>query len=155
MLKLGRCQHQKIQSSHLKRDKILGSRHQFSSSNLSISGREKRLVNCIRVWKELVLVLHFLRIPFSFSLHRSYDSSAYRTLVVLWCPRLEVLPAIFLSPTPPLILFSVTGACSFPIVWGLLAGLRFCASLNVGAGCRKWTPLDTSGSQPPFNDAVL
>ena len=41
-------------------------------------------------------------------------------------------------PPPPLPLgflgffstdiFSVTGACSFPFVWGLMAGLRCCAS---------------------------
>ena len=59
----------------------------------------------------------------------------------------------FSLPPPPSPL--LPRQCSFPIVWGLLDALRFCASLNVGAGCQKWRPLDTSGSQPLFNDAVV
>ena len=36
-----------------------------------------------------------------------------------------VVPVGFFSP---LLFSSVTGACSFPFVWGLMAGLRCCAS---------------------------
>ena len=64
-------------------------------------------------------------------LHRSCDSLARSVLPSCW-----VLAAIFFPsrPTPRLVgffstdVFSMTGACSFPFVWGLMAGLRCCAS---------------------------
>ena len=65
-------------------------------------------------------------------LHRPCDSLARSVFPSCW-----VLPAIFFPSRPssrPVGFFStdafvsVTDACSFPLVWGLMAGLRCCAS---------------------------
>ena len=83
-----------------------------------------------------------LRMPSS-SLHRSCDSLArsFFFRAVFFQPMRFFLPfsSPFLSVNfffvvivavfffSPLVLRSVTAACSFPFVWGLMAGLRCCA----------------------------
>ena len=65
-------------------------------------------------------------------LHRSCDALARSVFPSCW-----VLSAIFFPSRPPPrlvgffftdVFFCVTGACSFPLVWGFMAGLCCCAS---------------------------
>ena len=67
----------------------------------------------------------------------NHDSRfVFRWIFVYIFYLINILSAIsFPSPLPlgfvgffPLMFFSKTGACSFPLVWGLMAGLRCCAS---------------------------
>ena len=78
------------------------------------------------------LAVFGMRMPSGW-LHRSCDSLARSVLPSCW-----VLAAIFFPSRPPprligffstdVFFFSVTSVCSFPLVWGLMAGLRCCAS---------------------------
>ena len=108
--------------------------------------------------------------------------------LIHWCVQLsfvlgfsahEVLSAIFSLPHPlpllrlcccccrffvfvfpPLVFSSVTGACSFPFVWGLMAGLRCYASHGgiisiLGLAANSGSPWILQAPNLHFSDAAV
>ena len=77
------------------------------------------------------------------------------------CEEWQFFTEAVFSPIPSLFpLFLQCDGCLFPFpVWGLMAGLpgftSHGRSLHLGAGYLLWKLLDVSGTQPPFNNAVV
>ena len=52
----------------------------------------------------------------------------FSALLACACPKLFFVVIVAVFFFSPLVLRSVTATCCFPFVWGLMAGLRCCAS---------------------------
>ena len=99
-----------------------------------------------------------MRMPSS-SLHRSCDSLAcpvFPRAVFFFFSAHEVLPPILFI----FMFFSVTGACSFPFEWGLMAELHCCASHGgiisiYGLAANSGSPWILQAPNLHFSDAAV
>ena len=71
-----------------------------------------------------------------------------------------VVVVFFVFFFPPLVFSSVTGACSFPFVWGLMAGLRCYASHGgiisiLGLAVNSGSPWILQAPNLHFSDAAV
>ena len=122
----------------------------------------KGVKECLKCLRSAVFGM---RMPSS-CLHQSCDSLACFSFSFVLGSVSHFLP---LPPPPspqacqffsPLMLFSVTGACSFPFVWGLMAGLRCCASQGgiisiQELAANSGSPWILQASNLHFSDAVV
>ena len=125
MLKLGRYQPQKIQSSHLN---TVNNKERRRRSAVSAAAQAQSACN-----------LHVLSTAF----HGGHAVSSFSLWIILFPP--------YPHPPPPVIFFfsliNQCERCLVPLAWGLMAGGRGFTShggvtFSRDCLCKKWKPLD-------------
>lgn len=98
-------------------------------------------------------------------LHPSRDSLVYMEFPSSWVVPITRFLSINSSSLPTFLCFFLhryfhrDRCLCFLMSLGIMAGFHHCAShkgiFNLETGCQKWKHLDTPGTQPPLNNAVI